>query len=264
MAEKAKEVNTEIVVVNADRISAMTGFNNDKIAIIKSTVAKGTNDNELAYFLTVAQSVGLNPMVKEIWCYKDWSGNLLVFAGRDGYLKIGQKDSRWNGMSSAYVCANDEFELDIPQGKVKHKPNFKDRGAVIGGYAIIKPKGCDLPTVEWADIKIYDKSQAVWKSHKESMIQKVAEIHALKKAFGIEGLNTEYDFDIQYNTAMPLDTASPENDMKVIQKKIIDGLDAYDGDDKEAIKKMCIEKNASGEFDMKFATETAKTIGVTL
>lgn len=255
---------TEIVKGHAERISAMSGFNPDQIALIKATVAKGTNDNELALFLSISKAVDLSPMLKQTWCYKDKKGNLLIFAGRDGFLTIAQRDKRWNGLTSGYTCKNDEFEMDIPAGYVKHKPNFKDRGDILGGYAIVKPKGCELATVEWADINTYDKKQFTWESHKSDMIMKVAEIHALKKAFGITGLNSEYDFNIQNNVALPLDTASPENDIEAIQAKIIKALATYKGEDKEAIKQMCIEKRKSNEFTITFAKEIAKKIGVEL
>lgn len=255
---------TAIITGHAERISAMSGYNPDQIALIKATVAKGTNDNELAYFLSVCKTVELNPMIKQIWCYKDNRGNLLMFAGKDGFLAIAQRDTRWNGITSAYVCEKDTFEMDIPNGKIKHSTNGKERGKIIGAYAIVRPKGCELTTIEWADIATYDKGQFVWKSHQGDMIMKVAEIHALKKAFGISGLNSEYDFNIQSDVALPIDTASPQNDLENAQRKIIDGLATYKGKDKDALKEMCKQKTKSGEFDMKFASEIAKTIGIEL
>jgi len=258
--EKAKEVALQ----NATKISTMTNFTPEQVMLIKSTVAKGTNDNELAYFLSVAKSVNLNPMLKQIWCYKDNKGNLLMFAGKDGFLAIAQRDVRWNGMTSVYVCENDVFEFDVPNNIVKHSFKAKDRGAILGAYAILKPKGCDLATIEWADINTYDKKQFVWNSHKGDMIMKVAEIHGLKKAHGIDGLNDEFDFNIQNNVALPLETASPENDLDNVKKKIIDALATYKGDDKKDIQKMCADKAKANEFDYVFARETAKQLGITL
>lgn len=254
----------ETALQNATKISTMSNFTPEQVMLIKATVAKGTNDNELAYFLSVAKSVNLNPMLKQIWCYKDNKGNLLMFAGKDGFLAIAQRDARWNGITSAYVCENDNFELDIPNGTVKHTNNGKDRGAIIGAYAIVKPKGCELATIEWADIATYDKKQFVWSSHKGDMIMKVAEIHALKKAFGISGLNDEYDFNIQNNVALPLETASPENDLDNVKKKIIEALATYKGEDKKTIQKMCADKAKANEFDYTFARETAKQLGITI
>ena len=96
------------------------------------------------------------------------------------------------------------FEMDIANAVIIHKPNFKDRGEIIGAYAIVRPKGCDLATVEWADIKTYDKKQFTWSTHKAEMIKKVAEIHALKKAFGITILQSDLDWEIKGNVAIPV------------------------------------------------------------
>lgn len=195
---------TEMVQITADKIALLTGFKAEEIAIIKNTVAKGVSNTELAYFLNVAKSVNLSPFNKEIWCYKDNKGNLLVFAGRDGFLKRAQESPLWNGMTSFEVCANDVFDMDVSSGLVNHRPDFKDRGAIIGAYAIVRPKGCDLTTIEWAAIAVYDKKQFTWSTNKADMIKKVAEIHALKKAFGITILQSDLDWDIKGNVAVPI------------------------------------------------------------
>jgi phage recombination protein Bet len=180
--------------------TAIQRFTKDEVALIKATVARGTTDTELAYFMSVANTVGLNPFLKEVWCYKDGKGNVIIFTGRDGFLSIAQRDSRWSGITSAYVCNNDEFEIDMTAGKVHHKFKAFDRGEIIGAYAICKPKGCDLPTIEIADSKHYNKGYSVWKTNPGEMIQKVAEAKALKKAYGIAGLQSEHDFVVKGET----------------------------------------------------------------
>lgn len=176
------------------KLSDVTGYTSENIAVIANSVAKGTNPTELAYFLNVAKSTGLNPFTKQIWCYKDNKNNLIIMAGRDGFLSIAQKDKRWNGMTSTEFYSNDHFEVDVINGIIDHKPNFKDRGQLIGAYAFIKPKGIEQATFEYANLKDYDKGQFIWNSHKNEMIKKVAEIHALKKAFGIGGLYCEEEY----------------------------------------------------------------------
>jgi phage recombination protein Bet len=247
------------------KIANMTGYKEEEIGVIKSTVAKGTTDTELAYFLSVAKSTGLSPFLKEVWAYKDGKGNLIVLAGRDGFLKKAQESPNWNGMSSSEVCENDKFELDIPSAVIKHSPNFKDRGKIMGAYAIVKPKGCDLPTVEWADFKTYDKGQYIWKQFPSAMIKKVAEANALKKAFGINGLQSEYDFHEQNNIVVPIAEVKEDKDnMIAVKRKIVDGLAVYQGDDKDMIMEMCKEKSKSNEFTYEFAQSVAQSLGVEL
>lgn len=181
---------------NDKKIATQIGsFTPEEIAIIKNTVAKGTTDLELAFFLNVAKVYELNPFTKEIWCYKDKAGNLLVFAGRDGFLSKAQKCKDYAGLQSCEVCENDEFEINIPEGKVTHKITSFERGIIKGAYAIAHRKGCQ-PVIEIVDFKNYDKGYNAWKSHPSDMIKKVAEVHALKKAFGISGIQSDEDFEV--------------------------------------------------------------------
>lgn len=182
-----------------NKLSEQFGWSEGEIATIQHTVAKGTNKLELAYFLSLAKSVGLNPFNKEIWCYKDGKGNLLIFSGRDGFLKKAQQNEAYNGLRSSEVCENDEFALDIPNAIVHHSIKIADRGKIVGGYSIVFRKDGEA-TVEWADFKTYDKGYNAWKTHPAEMIKKVAECHALKKAFGITGVQSEYDYDAKNNT----------------------------------------------------------------
>jgi phage recombination protein Bet len=255
-------MNTAMVQITADKISKLTGFTPEEVAIIKNTVAKKVTDTELAYFLNISKSVNLNPFNKEIWCYKDNKDNLLVFSGRDGFLKKAQESQLWNGITSFEVCENDKFELDVPNNKISHVPNFKDRGKIIGAYAIVKPKGCELATIEWAEFKVYNKGKFTWSTHPADMIKKVAETHALKKAFGITVLQSEYDYKIVNSHVESIETAKTE--IETVIDNLLWELDAYAGDDKEVLKQMCADKVKANEFDMPFAKSIADKIGVQL
>lgn len=232
-------MGNEIVQINAEKISNLTGFSPEAIAIIKNTVAKGTTDTELAFFLSICKSVNLNPLNREIWCYKDKSGNLMSFAGRDGFLKRAQESQLWNGMTSFPVYSNDFFEMDVAKGEIVHKPNFKDRGNILGAYAIVKPKGAEFPTIEWADFATYNKGYNTWKSDPAAMIVKVSEAHALKKAFGITVLQAEYDYENRGDIVEPIDhvDAIPEQDPELVNElKIL--VSEYDN--KEELYKKAI------------------------
>jgi phage recombination protein Bet len=245
--------NNEVLVITADKISKVTGYSPEEIAIVKGSVAKNTSDRELAYFLSVAKQSGLNPFMKEIWCYKDNRSNLLVFAGRDGFLAKAQTNPSYSGIRSSEVRTNDEFGIDIANNKIKHTFGKDDRGTIIGAYAIAFRKDGE-PTIEWADIKDYDKKQFTWESHKAAMIKKVAETNALKKAFGITGIQSEYDYEIKNNIATPLQI-SDDDELTVLQKRIIEKLSTYTGSDKNDIKLSCDVARNTGTFTIEFAKE---------
>lgn len=189
------------------KIAEISGLTAEQVAILKATVAKNTSDTELAYFLSVCKTVDLSPFNKEIWCYKDGRGNLLVFAGRDGFLAKAQRNPAFNGIRSAEIRENDEWEINVPAGDVHHKVTKlgAERGKIIGAYAMVFRKDGEL-TLEFAEFDTYNKPYSVWKSHPADMIKKVAETHALKKAFGISAIQSEYDFETKGNVAIPIMT----------------------------------------------------------
>jgi len=236
---------TEIVQINADKISKVSGFTPEEVAIVKANIAKGVNDSELAYFLNVCKTVGLNPFIKQIWAYKDNRNNLLVFSGRDGFLTKAQQSPTYNGLRSSEVREKDDYQADIPNGIIKHTFDFKDRGPIVGAYAIVFRKDGE-PTVETVEFSR----------------KKVAETNALKKAFGISGIQSEYEYNVKDNIANPIEIQ--KSGIEKAQRKIIEALDTYQGEDKKDIQEMCKSKVQAGEFDMKFAENIAKTLNLEL
>lgn len=209
-------METTIVKTHNEQISEQIKvYTPEQIAIIKETVAKGFSDMELAYFLNVAKVYQLNPFTKQIWGYKDTKGNIIVFAGRDGFLAKAQSDKRWNGIASDVIREDETYEINIATGHISHVKDVLSKAKIIGAYAICRPKNCEISTIEWADFDTYNKGYNVWKSDPAAMIKKVAESHCLAKAYGISGLSCEEDFDIKNDIAITID-----HEQKVSQKAL--------------------------------------------
>ncbi len=249
--------NVERKIANTN----LTNLSSEEINVLKATVAKGTTDTELAYFLAVCKTVGLKPFNKEIWCYKDNRDNLIVFTGRDGFLAKAQENPVFNGIRSCEICEKDEYELDIPNGIIHHKIKEigKARGKILGGYCIVFRLNGES-TIEFVEFDTYNKGFNTWKTHPADMIKKVAESKALKKAFGISMVQSEEDFDIKNNVAIPIDTTVAESDLDIKRRELIEALDIYQGEDKEEIRKMCADKITAGEFTIEFAENTLKRL----
>lgn len=204
-----KEAPIVPTTTSDEKIANLGSYTPEQVAIVKNTVAKGTTNIELAYFLQVSESVGLSPFNKEIWCYKDHRGNLIVFVGRDGFLRKAQEDNRFLSINSSEVREKDEFATDIPNGKIIHtitKGSNKERGAIVGAYAVVEKRDA-RDSVAYVDFETYCRNSPTWKSHPSSMIKKVAETVVLKKSFGFfSGVQSEYDFDITDGVAKPINT----------------------------------------------------------
>lgn len=207
-----------LVKLNDDSIKKLTkvsDYSEEQIQTIINTVAKDTTPIELSYFLSVCKTVGLNPFVKEIWCYKvntKRGKELLVFAGRDGFLKKAQENPNFNGIRSCEIREKDEFSINPASGEIHHKITSwgDERGIIKGAYAIVFRKNGE-PTIEIVDFNRYNKRSNVWLSYPEAMIKKVAEVNALKKAFGISGIQSEHDFDIKNGEAYSI---KPKTNLK--------------------------------------------------
>lgn len=253
--EELQTVSEQIEKMNYDKLSVQFGWTDIEIATIQSTVAKGTNKVELAYFLSLAKSLDLNPFNKEIWCYKDNKNNLLIFSGRDGFLKKSQQNPAYNGLRSSEVCENDVFALDIPNAVINHTIKGVDRGKIIGGYSIVFRKDGE-PTIEWAEFKTYDKGWNAWKTHPAEMIKKVAECHALKKAFGITGIESEYDYDAKNQTFGAVTTLSklPEQYFQ----KLMNSIAKHPEDVREVIEQVDFDLTQKEQLRQKLNESTSK------
>ena len=175
--------NKELVVQNPTE-----KWNKEQIDAIKNTVAVGANDSELTMFLSLAAKYDLDPFAREIWFIQAKDRNIIT-TGRDGYLKIANRDPNFDGMISDVVHLSDKFVKE--NDTVKHLYNVGNRGPIIGAYAVVYRKDRAHPAYFFAPFSEYNKGFNAWKQYPSAMIQKVAEACALKRAFSISGLVTE-------------------------------------------------------------------------
>jgi phage recombination protein Bet len=178
-------------------IAKLITFDEAQIQLMKDTVAKGATDNEFKLFMHLAQSYGLDPFLKEIWCLKYGSNQpATVFTSRDGYLKIASRDPQMDGIQSDVVYANDRL-TKLADGTVEHAYGQPDRGLIVGAYALVFRKDRSRPAYFYAPVAEYNAgNNPTWKKYPSAMIVKVAEAMALKRAFSISGLVTQEELGL--------------------------------------------------------------------
>lgn len=165
----------------------------DQVDLIKSTVAKGATDDELKLFLHLAQTYGLDPFAKEIWCIKYGTKAATIFTSRDGYLKIANGHPAFDGIVGDVVHENDHFQ--VGNASVEHEYKFP-RGNIVGAYALVFRKDRSHPSYVFAPFAEYEAANnPTWRNYPSAMILKVAEAMALKRAFSISGLVTREELD---------------------------------------------------------------------
>lgn len=253
-----------------NHVASLQEWSQEQVDLIKNTVAKGATNDELAMFVGIARKYGLDPFVKEIWFIKrakkvkDRSGNwdykrlengeidysdaeTMMMTSRDGYLKVAQRDPLFDGIISFAIREGDLFEIDAENYKVTHKFGMK-RGPIIGAWAKVDHKN-RKPVISFADFKEYNQANSTtWKQYPSAMIQKVAEVLALKRQFGISGLVTQEEInykmeDIQEpETPIVIEPTITDDDIKGIADLLYDGIDR-EMEDKEQLKVLKEERN---------------------
>jgi phage recombination protein Bet len=185
------EKQLAVAQVNPARLSQDDALNkvlsmwNDakKVEEIRKIYAPKLSDGEFKTFVEMGIATGLNPFLREIWAVKyDAGAAAQIFIGRDGYRKIISRNECFEGLITESVCANDEFNVDIVKGEVKHIPKIKDRGKLIGAYCIIYMKGVKIPYYMFVPIEEYNTGRSVWKDKPHTMIKKVAECQCIRMA----------------------------------------------------------------------------------
>lgn len=250
--DAAEQAELEKKMFNIDKIAEMSGYQKEMISVMHRTVAKGTTPVELLYFLQYCKTSGLNPLNKEIWCYKDTQGNLIMFTGRDGFLKKNKENPLYRGMRSSEVCENDDFEIDMIEGKISHKFKAKERGKVLGAYAIVSIEG-NKDTVKWLDIDEFDLGQAKWKTSKKMMIKKCAESHALKEACGMTGIQSEESWNIKNGVATSV--VEKTEDINHEEMRLLDMIEAAKSQEAlEKLKSHCETPEQVLAYDNKLKT----------
>ena len=172
-------------ISNDDALNKVLMMWNDakKLEEIRKIYAPKLSDGEFKTFVEMGISCGLNPFLREIWAVKyDQGAPAQIFIGRDGYRKIISRNECFEGLITESVCANDEFNVDIVKGEVKHIPKIKDRGKLIGAYCIIYMKGVRIPYYVFVPIEEYNTGRSVWKDKPHTMIKKVAECQCIRMA----------------------------------------------------------------------------------
>lgn len=171
--------------------------------LIASTVAEGATRAQLHMFLELAAKYDLDPFAKEIWCAvprsKDGAprtDKVLIMVGRDGFLKIAQRNPDFRGLDGDVVCEKDLFEVERTADDkrlIVHKYGI-ERGKIIGAYAIVFRENRH-PTYYFAPIGEFRPDApsvySQWSKGPSSMILKCAEAAALRRAFSITGLVAE-------------------------------------------------------------------------
>ncbi len=154
----------------------------NQLLAIKKIYGSNLSNEEFNTFLQIGMSTNLNPFMREIWAVKYGSSPAQIFVGRDGYRKVIGRNPNFNGIVVDSVYSNDDFEVNLGEGKVIHKYGLKDRGKLVGAYCMVSMKNIDKPFYVFSPIGEYNTGKSLWVNKPDTMIRKVSESQAIRMA----------------------------------------------------------------------------------
>lgn len=183
----------ELVVKN--ELFVEEGFTQKGVALLKQSVAKGSTDIELQMFMHLCGQYKLDPFLKEIYFmkrkvynpYKQGADKYdeipTMMVSRDGFLAIAHKSGHFDGMETVALYDKDTGKL-------------KGAKCTVYNNAMTHPITQSVLFEEYAVMKD-GKPMALWATKPETMIKKVAEAQALRKAFNIHGVYLQEEMDAE-------------------------------------------------------------------
>ena len=154
--------------------SAIASWDGSQIEIIKQQIAKGCSDGELALFGQVCQKTGLDPFSRQIYAISR-GGKMSIQISIDGFRTIAARSGLYGGSMTEW-CGDDGVWRDV---WLSSKPPAAAKTTVWR-------KGCPNPFTGVARYGAYSQGNSMWSKMPDTMIAKVSEALALRKAFPAE------------------------------------------------------------------------------
>ncbi len=171
---------------------ARIDFDKEQLAVIESQFfPSGASKAEQAYCFSVARELCLNPITKEIFFVKRrqkigdiWVSKVEPMVGRDGFLSIAHRTNQFAGIETSAGIREVPL-LEDGQWKMKYQ--------LVAECSVWRKDSPKPFTVQVAYNEYCQKSTEgtptkFWAEKPETMLKKVAESQALRKAFNIHGV----------------------------------------------------------------------------
>lgn len=186
-------------------------FDDKTIQLIKDTVAKGATDQELQLFLYQAKKSGLDPLARQIYFMKRKSkgeDKITIQTSIDGFRLIADRSTNYVGQDEPKFIDKENVNHPISCTVTVYK---LDKTNSRNGYSA---------TAYWNEYCPASGLDFMWQKMPHTMLSKVAESLALRKAFpqDLSGIYTDEEITEQIDPVIPNKPVDPT--MEKLRKKI--------------------------------------------
>jgi phage recombination protein Bet len=193
------------------KIADVTGFDRNKIELVKETIAREASDDELMLFLSLSQRSGLDPFSRQIYLIErrtnrngQWVTTRMPQTGIDGLRLIADRTGNYApGRAPTFVYDADGRLESATAYVMKFARGTWLEVAATAHYA------------EYVQLKKDGQPNQFWSDKPHIMLAKCAEALALRRAFpaDLSGLYTADEIRDQQDTLParpPVNTATGE------------------------------------------------------
>ena len=164
--------------------------NREKVELVKRMFAKGATNDEFQVFLELAKRYNLDPFKRQIFFLPDRRQNEpgKIMVSHAGLIHIAHSSEQWAGMKTYIISKNGEEKLIVDDPK-----------DIAGAVCYVFRKDWKEPLIHAVAFREYFKQNnsrmGPWYTMPQTMIKKVAEAGALRRAFDLGGLYIEEEMD---------------------------------------------------------------------
>ncbi len=143
------------------------------------SIKKAPSPAERDLFIVQCLTKGMNPLAGDVDFWTDDYGKLTFVIREAFYLRVADAHPKFRGIQSGIIVERgpdrDPFEIE---------GGYSTRGQeVVGGWAIVHRSDRDFPITHKVNFRDYDKKNNTWKQFPGRMIEKIAQVGALRQAF---------------------------------------------------------------------------------